>query len=232
MTIYVDKSGVDLNTDVTEKGDEDNSFTYNASGTISGLPCVDSKWHREIMWNAWLYTLGVILTQADSFFLRFNFTTPVNYNRTGVNPFVNFGIFDNARVTDGHDSVIAQIDEVFDDTWGIVYEEDATFHGDWNAAFGKPTLSTAYYYTVIHDAATDTLTFKLYLSAGDALQDTRTLVTTGWLWSCDMVGISATYNATGGVYDNPWEVTHIKANSGTTEEFAGGTPAKKVMAWL
>jgi hypothetical protein len=217
MTIYIEKSGTDINTDYTEKGIEDNGIDYNPSG-----PDVDCKFLREPDWNAWIYDLGITLTEADDFWGRIDFKTSLYQNSSKAKISI-FGFFDSSA--DGITNTVTS--EIQHQNASTQYLIALIFDGGSSPHVGtipNPNLTdyTEYYTTISWDSTAKKLTVKVY-DSGDNLLATSTLNYAG-SFSVDSFGISNRNNASSSGYTIAWEVTYFKCNSGTTEELAPDPP--------
>ena len=212
MTIWVNKTGADMNVGVTEKGDPGNGFSFNTDH-------VEATWVSDDTWRAWLYALGVTLTEADSFFVRINFTTPSTFANTG-GPQYQYGMADISQTTHWINSTMGHYNHDSGTRQNLLlWEDDGTFHNHGGQVYAFAT-STDYYITLVYDSVANTVTYKVYTAIDDTVRATLFLSTVGWAWDFDSVGLSNFKdNAHNGSFTEATLVTLIKANSGTTEEF-------------
>lgn len=202
-----------------QKGAEPNYFDWDAVNNV-----IDAQFHQEPVWNAWLYSLGVTLTQSSSWWAKFKFTTPANYNVDvgTAKPTFIVGLFNAGGGLYNQNTLIMAFNPFAvspPDWWDMaIYEDDSTMHSTGQSTYNLAN-STEFYIIIIHDAGTDTLTGKVYTASDDTLRMTRTLTTTGWSFNFTDIGLS-NFNSSGsvGYYLNPFEFDYIKINGGTTED--------------
>lgn len=218
MAIYVEKFGTDLNNDVTQKGTEDNRMDYSASKILSNF------WRRIGQTNMWVYDLGVILDQDDSFWGRVNFKTPTNFATTrtaggGVySPYAFLGYINQGNTANNGNNLCfynynntIQRSQITDDA--VNNDRDT-----WNAGLAA---STEYYLIMSYDGVAQQLEITLYLASDDSVVHTFNTVTLtpGRTFTVDSFGLRTLIPGDGnaGYWTNDWEVTYLKANSETRE---------------
>jgi len=206
MTIWVDKSGADLDVGESETGSGPNSFAYN-SGAIDGT------FAREPDFNSYAFPLGVTVNHNNDFFGRIDFSiTSLSYS--GVAPIGTIGFIRQSDDTAKKNTIGFEFQTTTN--YGIyLYDHYGAIKFDIeNSSIGTGD----FYVKIVHQASIHTVTISLYNSV-DTLLDTFSVDTITAIYIED-IGL---YNFDGpsvGEYDTPIKITKVKANSGLVEEFA------------
>ena len=214
QSVYASRTGINLATGYSERGS--GYFSYSNGEILGNFPRHDPQV------QSLYFPLGTTLTQADSFFAKFKFKTPTTMDGTshgaGDYAFAQFGFFDSTKAVSIQNSLVFAIAPWTGGTGGL-FCSNVYYDCYWSYPPVLVSPSTTYFVTLSYNSANGQFIVSVYDSSEQLLgSGSQTVAGT---FSVDAVGVTG-FSEGGVTGPLAWvanfEITAIKANSGTTED--------------
>ena len=213
MTIYIKKSGAELDVGESEGGDDLLSWVFSTDKLLAKF------WRRDDgPLNYWRWGLGTTLSETDSYYMRIKIKTGATLGgpSIGVPTFCGFHLAESsysnyntvAAYTDGRAAYVNKLGAIhYDDAAAVIDDKTTNYM----------VAATQYYWAVDYGSVRGTIRARLYNSALTLLATAETASVGAKEFDVDTVGFMGQSEAGGsswGYITPAYEITEIQANSG------------------